>query len=392
MLSVDSLIRFYESKDDDIEKNNIKIYKRRYKTTDRKSSIKEENFMKRLKLKIPKRNENVKLPKKIRIKKFLTTVSSFENQKNYNLEKIRFDKFWKEKTYHLNRPLTTSRTKTGRNMEKTKYKKYVNNSVKGVKPKKLKKNLKIEISDEKEKNSENKIINYSNVLSLQKIKKFCDFQEIWAKFIDDKKNNIKQKIFQREQNQLNKYFRPYTNRYYNKTKYNKEKAIEQLNRKYELDYLKKKYKQNQITYVHKPVININKYKKILPKYNKYANNNRMKSSKEKSKEKSLSDRKKKNINIDNKSKEKSVNNKNKNFTTIIEDINKKKKEKKNKNSLKYLISNVNNKKRLIKDNIYYLNVNETTSCDTYVNKINFQGRQSFIKKIIMESNEASKYI
>ena len=64
MLSVDSLIRFYESKDDDIEKNNIKIYKRRYKTTDRKSSIKEENFMKRLKLKIPKRNENVKLPKK----------------------------------------------------------------------------------------------------------------------------------------------------------------------------------------------------------------------------------------------------------------------------------------------------------------------------------------
>ena len=107
---------------------------------------------------------------------------------------------------------------------------------------------------------------------------------------------------------------------------------------------------------------------------------------------SLSDRKKKNINIDNKSKEKSVNNKNKNFTTIIEDINKKKKEKKNKNSLKYLISNINNKKRLIKDNIYYLNVNETTSCDTYVNKINFQGRQSFIKKIIMESNEASKYI
>jgi len=187
MLSVDSLLRFYESKDDDIEKNNIKIYKRRYKTTDRKSSIKEENFMKRLKLKIPKRNENVKLPKKIRIKKFLTTVSSFENQKNYNLEKIRFDKFWKEKTYHLNRPLTTSRTKTGRNMEKTKYKKYVNNSVKEVKPKKLKKNLKIEISDEKEKNSENKIINYSNVLSLQKIKKFCDFQEIWAKFIDDKK-------------------------------------------------------------------------------------------------------------------------------------------------------------------------------------------------------------
>ena len=49
MLSVDSILRFYESKDDDIEKNKIKIYKKRYKTTDRKSSIKEENIIKRIK-------------------------------------------------------------------------------------------------------------------------------------------------------------------------------------------------------------------------------------------------------------------------------------------------------------------------------------------------------
>ena len=225
------------------------------------------------------------------------------------------------------------------------------------------------------------------------IKRFCDFQETWSKFVNDKKNNIKQKIFEKEQNELNKFFYPYTNRYYNQKKYNQEKKIDQLNRKYELDFIKKKYKQNQITYVHKPTININKYKNIPPKYNKYPNNkiNKIKKSEENRKDKSFSFKNEKKININNKSIEKKVNNKYKNHLNITEDlVGKKYKENQKKKSLKYLISKINNKKKLVKENIYYLNVNESTSCDTYINKINYHGHHSFIKQIILETNETPK--
>ena len=391
MLSIDSLLNFYESRNDDREENNIKKYKRVCKTTARSKSVKTEKTKKKQKLKIPQRNESIKLSKKARLKKFLTTISSYQNKKNYDLEKIRFDKFWKEKTNNKSTSYTTTRAITGRNTEKNKYKKYVNKSARDIKPKIIKNNLKIEQSVERDLSTKSK--KYSNTIVSDKIKKFCDFQETWNKFVSDKKNNIKQKIFQKEQNELNKFFYPYTNRYYNQKKYNQEKKIDQLNRKYELDFIKKKYKQNQITYVHKPTININKYKNIPPKYNKYPNNkiNKIKKSEENRKDKSFSFKNEKKININNKSIEKKVDNKYKNHLNNTEDlIGKKYKENQKKKSLKYLISKINNKKKLVKENIYYLNVDESTSCDTYINKINYHGHHSFIKQIILETNETPK--
>lgn len=391
MLSIDSLLNFYESRNDDKEENTIKKYRRVHKTKARSNSVKTSKTKKKRQLKIPLRNENIKLTKKEKLKKFLTTISSYENRKNYDLEKIRFDKFWKEKNSYMNTSFSNSKTINGRNTEKNKYKKYINKSCQDIKPKKIKKNLKIEHSVERDLNIKNKKI--SNSMISDEIKRFCDFQETWSKFVNDKKNNIKQKIFEKEQNELNKFFYPYTNRYYNKKKYNQEKAIEQLNRKYELNFIKKKYKQNQLTYVHKPAININKYKNIPPKYNKYSNNkiNKLKPSEENRKDKSFSFKNENNINIINKSKEKNINNKYNNDINIIQDIiGKKYKEEKKKNSLKYLISNINNKKKLIKDNIYYLNIDEATSCDTYINTINYNGRHSFIKQIILETHETPK--
>ena len=391
MLSIDSLLNFYESRNDDKEENTIKKYRRVHKTKARSNSVKTSKTKKKRQLKIPLRNENVKLTKKAKLKKFLTTISSYENRKNYDLEKIRFDKFWKEKNSYMNTSFSNSKTINGRNTEKNKYKKYINKSCQDINPKKIKKNLKIEHSVERDLNIKNKKI--SNSMISDEIKRFCDFQETWSKFVNDKKNNIKQKIFEKEQNELNKFFYPYTNRYYNKKKYNQEKTIEQLNRKYELNFIKKKYKQNQLTYVHKPAININKYKNIPPKYNKYSNNkiNKLKPSEENRKDKSFSFKNENNINIINKSKEKNINNKYNNDINIIQDIiGKKYKEEKKKNSLKYLISKINNKKKLIKDNIYYLNIDEATSCDTYINTINYNGRHSFIKQIILETHETPK--
>ena len=388
MLSIDSLLNFYESRNDDKEVDVIKKYRRVCKTTARSNSVKTSKTKKKQKLKIPQRNESVKLTKKEKLKKFLTTISGYENKKNYDLEKIRFDKFWKEKNNHINTSYSNSKTITGRNTEKNKYKKYVNKSCQDIKPKKIKKNLKIENSVERDLNIKNKKLSNSTISD--EIKKFCDFQETWSKFVNDKKNNIKQKIFEKEQNELNKFFYPYTNRYYNKKKYNQEKNLEQLNRKYELNFIKKKYKQNQIKYVHKPTININKYKNIPPKYNKYSNNkiNKLKPSEENKKDKSFSFKNETIININNKSSEKNLNNKYKNDIKIGEDIiGKKGKDERKKNSLKYLISKINNKKKLIKENIYYLNVDEATSCDTYINTINYNGRHSFIKHIILETKK-----
>ena len=396
MLSIDSLLNFYESRNDDKEVDNIKKYRRVCKTAAGSNKKKSSKTKKKQKLKIPQRNENIKLTKKTRLKKFLTTLSSYENKKNYNLEKIRFDKFWKEKNSHINTSFSNSKTINGRNTEKNKYKKYVNKSCQDIKPIKIKKKLKIEHSVERDLSIKKKKL--SNSLISDEIKKFCEFQETWSKFVNDKKNNIKQKIFEKEQNELNKFFYPYTNSYYNKKKYNQEKTIKQLNRKYELNFIKKKYKQNQVTYVHKPAININKYKNIPPKYNKYSNNNKinkLKSSEENRKDKSFSFKNENNLNIkiNNKSSEKNMNNKYKNDINIIEDIiGKKYKEEKKKNSLRYLISKINNKKKLIKENIYYLNLDETTSCDTYINTINYNGRHSFIKQIILETHEIPKKI
>ena len=69
---------------------------------------------------------------------------------------------------------------------------------------------------------------------------------------------------------------------------------------------------------------------------------------------------------------------------------------KNKSSLKVnhlnlLLKNINNKAQLInKNNIYYINVNEKMSCDTFVNKIIYKRHNSAIDNIIFQNIENSE--
>ena len=68
------------------------------------------------------------------------------------------------------------------------------------------------------------------------------------------------------------------------------------------------------------------------------------------------------------------------------------KSKKNKkeNILKFLICNINKKQKKNNDNIYYLNVNETTSCETFINKVFYKKQNDFMEDIIIEKIEKPK--
>ena len=59
------------------------------------------------------------------------------------------------------------------------------------------------------------------------------------------------------------------------------------------------------------------------------------------------------------------------------------------NPLKFLICNIN-KKKFINNKIYYLNVNETTSCETFINKVFYKRHNSFIDDIVLEKIERPK--
>ena len=114
------------------------------------------------------------------------------------------------------------------------------------------------------------VIKTKKSISSERMNKFYENQKKWVKTVDDKKNNKKQEILQINQSLLEQYFHPKTNRNYNKTKYRNEKTLDQLNQKYELDFIKKKYNQNKHIYVYKPKNNNKKYNRISPKYDKYS--------------------------------------------------------------------------------------------------------------------------
>jgi len=333
------------------------------------------------KLSVPKRNGDAKIPKKIRINKFLTKVLSYESKRNIELEKIRFNELWKEKNSLIDGTFSTSRTITGRNVHKKKLKKNVNKTYQEINSKPLTEKL-------KDKNIVNKSRKSKKVSSAERIKKFCEKQEVWTKSVNDKKNNIKQKIFQRNENELNQYFYPKTNRNYDKIKYKYEKTIEQIIQKCEADLLKKTYIQRTNSYIHKPAINNNKYKNISSKYNKYLNN-KNNNNKDNYYKKKKDNKEIKKLKIDKNKKDSkliySSRNKENNF---VYNISKDKKQSGNKNLLKFLTTNINNSNaKLNKDNIYYLNVNERASCDKYINKVVYKGHNSIIEQIILDKLE-----
>ena len=332
------------------------------------------------KLSVPKINGDIKLPKKIRINKFLTKVLMYEGKRNFDLEKIRFNELWKEKNSLNEGPFSTSRTITGRNVHKKTLKKNMNKTYQEINSKPLTEKL-------GDKNSINNTRRNKKAMSSERIKKFWEKQEDWAKAVIDKKNNIKQKIFQRNENELNQYFYPKTNRNYDKIKYKYEKTLEQVLQKCEADLIKKKYIQKTNSYIHKPATNINKYKNISSKYNKYLNKNNNKNNYYKKKKDNNEIKKIKIDKYNNDSKiVYSSRNKKNNF---IYNVSKEKKQSYNKKLLKFLTTNINNNSndKSNNENIYYLNVNERTSCDTFINKVVYKGHNSIIEQIILEKLE-----
>ena len=99
-MSLISVINPYESRNNNKSVKNIKNIKKVSKIS---------------KLQIQEIDENIKQPKKIRLNKFLTRLTSNEGKRNYKIELIRFNKFWKEKNSYVEGPFLTSRTITGRN-------------------------------------------------------------------------------------------------------------------------------------------------------------------------------------------------------------------------------------------------------------------------------------
>ena len=347
MIPFYSTIKYLETRNKDKKRKNIKNLKRECKTSEITSI---------------KLDEKIEKQKKIKLNKFLTKVIGYEGKRNYELEKIRFNNLWKEKKNYIEKPFSTSRTIKERNKNNNKLTKRINTSYQEIKTQKLK---------EKYNNSiDIDVIKTKKSISSERMNKFYENQKKWVKTVDDKKNNKKQEILQINQNLLEQYFHPKTNRNYNKTKYRNEKTLDQLNQKYELDFIKKKYNQNKHIYVYKPKNNNKKYNRISPKYDKYSikkvNNNI---------NKNLNPRYKLSMYI-----EKNTNNKiQKNKSSL------------KVNNLNLLLKNINNKAQLInKNNIYYINVNEKMSCDTFVNKIIYKRHNSAIDNIIFQNIENSE--
>jgi len=372
MIPFYSTIKYLETRNKNKKINNIKNLKRECKTSEITSI---------------KLDEKIEKQKKIKLNKFLTKVIGYEGKRNYELEKIRFNNLWKEKKNYIEKPFSTWRTIKERNKNNNKLTKRINTSYQEIKTQKLK---------EKYNNSiDIDVIKTKKSISSERMNKFYENQKKWVKTVADKKNNKKREILQINQNLLEQYFHPKTNRNYNKTKYRNEKTLDQLNQKYELDFIKKKYNQNKHIYVYKPKNNNKKYNRISPKYDKYSIKKiNYKNSVVAKKEKFLKDNKKANI-------KKVNNNINKNLyprykLSMYIENNKNNKIQKIKspskvNNLNLLLKNINNKAQLInKNNIYYINVNEKMSCDTFVNKIIYKRHNSAIDNIIFQNIENSE--
>ena len=414
-MSVNEYFNYFNSRNDINGEKEIKKWRKISKTSNPK---------------IPKiKEENIKPHKKIKLKKFLTRIIGYEGKRNLDLEKMRFTKLWKEKNFFNDGISLTNRTLSGRNNNNIiihfKNKKNINRTFEGDKSKKIRDKLNIKNNKYKEidKNKHKEIEKYKHkeieknkckeidknkgkekidknkykekidknkkkeklrTMSNKRMKKFYESQEDWAKYVNDKKDKIKQNILLKNENELNNFFYPQTNRYYN-TKYNYEKTLDEISQKNELDIIKKKFMHRKESYLYKPYINYNKCKNITSIYNysKYKNN-KIQTSKnnEKIMNKTDINKKKKtkikqNLSMQN-AKNESVNVNDKSF-----------KIKKNKkiNPLKFLNCNINNKKYINNNNIYYLNINQTTSCDTFLNKIIYKRHNSLIDDMILEKIE-----
>ena len=328
--------------------------------------------------------------KKFNISNFLRRVLCYEQKKNYNLEKKRFERLLEEKNSCRDTPNLTSRT-IGLD---TSYKNnpYFIKANEIIKKKKqlidLKKNNGTIDKTKLNQTDYNGKRNMKKCSSSKQIKSFILHQEMWQKKINEKKNSKSKEIKKQREDIANEFIHPLTtgrdNKLNKKTKYNREKIVNDLYvRQNKLMKMNKEYLKNKYSLDFKPVLNkSNRYRNISSKYNK---NNKSFNKKANDKSLNLSNTKKFNgkKSIINKNNKDSIfKNRNENYLSIINN------KKRNNNSMeeKHLIKLFEkiNHKKCIEDKTYYLNINQSTAWNEYtINDIKYNEKhKEILNKLI----------
>ena len=322
------------------------------------------------------------------INNFLKRVLCYEQKKNYNLERKRFERLLEEKNSCRDTPNLTSRT-TGLDTS------YKNNPffIKAneiIKEKKklidLKRNNDTINKTKLNQSAYNDKKNIKKSSSSKQIKNFILQQEMWQKKVNEKKSSKSKEIEKQREDMIKEFIHPAITERENtlnkKTKYNREKIVNDLYvRQNKLMKMNKDYLKNKYSINFKPILNKSKrYKNISSKYNKSINkkingkNHNLSHSIKYKDKKSI-------INKNNKySKTKIINN---NDCSIINN------KKRNNNSMEEnhlidLFEKINHKK-CIKDKTYYLNINQSTSWNEYtINDIKYNKKDKEILNMLVD--------
>ena len=375
------------------------------KIDDSKNAIKYLSNNSKKSVKTSRESNKKKKPKKININKFLTRELCFEHKKNYNIEHKRFQQILKEKYFLTEKPNLTSRSiENWKNSKKNPLFKRVIETL-NLKKKRfldLKRNNSIERSKIKEISKENIKNKYKKKnISLINIKKFCNKPKIKGETLLNKEE--KQIDKNSNGNSNKKLINKLKNHFISKEKNNHEELSFGLYKPTNIMDFKKTYLENKYSYGFKPILNYSyKYRNISSKFNKIKNNQISKNNYHSCKNIISKDIKKiKNVRKDKDKKDSNNYKYNSNNNAFFENYIKNKKSKnkplKRINSglnqsqeiknLSNLLKKVNNKKNSeihdIKDNTYYLNINQSMAWnENVINNVIYKKNNKNINDII----------
>lgn len=317
-------------------------------------------------------------PKKININKFLTRCVYNEQKKFFELEKKRFEKMLGEQNACNEKPNLNINNSLEKDKKKPIYLKTTESFKSKVKKKGYKKNHTIE-GDKINKSLEEKYKN-RNLITIQIDKMFNKKKERNNSYISEqvcKKYQKTNKSNEMNNLQANKKNSKHMN---NKTKYRHDKILNNQYKKYELKNLKKTYLRNKNLQEFHPTINNNKkYKNVSSKYKESSQKFITKSHNYSTYERHVTTTDKTKSMYNNSD---IGTNKNNDFNIINLKYNLRDRNKGHNNTMiKHRNSNFSmegknwvsllrtiNRQKVDGDNTYYINVNESTSCNK--NKVN----------------------
>ena len=344
-------------------------------------------------IKTSREKHNSLKQKKININNFLKRVLCYEQKKNYNLEKMRFEKLLEEKNSCRDTPNLTSRT-IGMDCS------YKNNPffIKAneiIKKKKklleLKRNNDTIDKAKLNQSDYNAKRNMKKCSSSKIIKNFIIHQEMWQKKVNEKKNS-KSKEIEKQKEDLIKEFShsPMTgrdNKLNKKGKYSREKIVNDLYvRQNKLMKMNKDYLKNKYSFNFKPILNkSNRYRNVSSKYNKSFNKSINDNSHHLSNTQKYNEKKSigKKSTLDKNIKYSKIKKRNENDLSIIN--NKKRNNiSMEKKHLMDLFEKINHKKG-INDKTYYLNINESTPWnECTINDIKYNEKDKEILNMLID--------